>query len=62
MINDMITPHGKGYASFPQPAINKNKVSETTAFLGKTLVDKNTDMLNEKQMNERNNEVPSMHP
>lgn len=58
----MITPHGKGYASFPQPAINENKVSETTAFLGRTLVDVNTVMLTEKQMNERNNEVPSMQP
>jgi hypothetical protein len=62
MKNDMITPHGKGYASFPQPAINKNKVSETTAFLGKTLVDMNTDILSEKQMIARNNDLPSMQP
>jgi hypothetical protein len=51
----------EGYASLPEQKINKIKVSETTAFLGKLLVDKNTVMLNGKQLNERN-EAPSMRP
>jgi hypothetical protein len=56
---EMITQ--EGYASLPEQKINKIKVSETTAFLGKLLVDKNTVMLNGKQLNERN-EAPSMRP